>query len=530
VSAGVGRIAAWGAKLNPILVQCARTRLRGKHFFAWGSAIGLLTTAVFLGVFLTARLRAGASVAWAARATFIPLLVVQWFVLVFLGTGSVANGIAADKDTGTLDYHRLTPMSAASKALGYLFGLPIREYALFGLTVPFVLIAAIVGGMSFLGLAELYVVFFAGVVCYHLAGLVSGMLAKRARRANWIAQAIVVVCYFLLPQLARLGFHFFGFLTIMPTLRSLVVDQVGFGGGLVQELGKALGVHGPEAPFFGLSLPPSIYALLVQGLLSATLLIILLRKWRDPTTPALSKRGALLFYAAVTVLVVGSVWHVWERGAGALSRLLGIGTEGTAQLYFLLALGAAVFLLWLTTPRAPEMLRGWRRVRKRGLRRIPRLWDEASTLWVSVAFAAIAAAGYALLLLGTRSGAELLGRVSPLASLALPVAFLACVIEFQAARQSMSGRGFLVWFGLIWIVPVLVAAVVTAAAGPLRELLGAASLSPWMAIEQVANGSLMRKARDAEVSFALIVHGAMAAALLFKARRARLALERTASG
>src|SRR5262245_10013379 len=103
-----------------------------------------------------------------------------------------------------------------------------------------------------------------------------------------------------------------------PTLRSLVAEEVGTGGGIVRELGQALGVQGPEAPFFGWSLPPSLYALLAQGTLSATLLHILLRKWRDPMSPALSKRGGLLAYGAFTTLIVGSLWSVWESGSSGV--------------------------------------------------------------------------------------------------------------------------------------------------------------------------------------------------------------------
>ena len=72
-----------------------------------------------------------------ARGAIIPLLVFQGLILFVLGTAQVAGGMTAERDEGVIDYQRLIPMSPLSKVLGYLFGLPVREYVMFLATLPF---------------------------------------------------------------------------------------------------------------------------------------------------------------------------------------------------------------------------------------------------------------------------------------------------------------------------------------------------------------------------------------------------------
>ena len=73
----------------------------------------------------------------AARDAFYPILFFQMVILLFMGTGSVAGGISRESADGMIDYQRLTPMTPLAKIVGYLFGLPVREYVLFAVTLPF---------------------------------------------------------------------------------------------------------------------------------------------------------------------------------------------------------------------------------------------------------------------------------------------------------------------------------------------------------------------------------------------------------
>ena len=78
----------------------------------------------------------------------MPIFFVQGVILMFMGTGAVASGIANERDSGVLDYQRITPMGPMRKIVGYLFGLPVREYFLFALTLPFVAYGTVRGGIA----------------------------------------------------------------------------------------------------------------------------------------------------------------------------------------------------------------------------------------------------------------------------------------------------------------------------------------------------------------------------------------------
>ena len=63
----------------------------------------------------------------------------------FLGTGRVASITAEERESGLLDYQRMTPMNPFSKIIGYIFGIPAREYYMFFFTLPFLAHAVLVG-------------------------------------------------------------------------------------------------------------------------------------------------------------------------------------------------------------------------------------------------------------------------------------------------------------------------------------------------------------------------------------------------
>lgn len=157
-----GPAPAWCLWRNPILKRFLRTRLRPRALGGW-----LLVTILLAGfIFFLCRSIAlrdmereldyarkyPVQVAENAKRGFImptptlesaertclPFLgILQTFILFIIGTGQVAGGMTADAEEGTMDYMRLTPMTPLAKVLGYLFGLPVREWIMFASTLPF---------------------------------------------------------------------------------------------------------------------------------------------------------------------------------------------------------------------------------------------------------------------------------------------------------------------------------------------------------------------------------------------------------
>ena len=129
----------WKLWANPILRRYCRSRLRVRGLSVW-----ILLTLLIAGfLFFLPRELYLHQVEWdvvdAGRIPLSGLLIFQGIILFLLATGQVAGGMTAEADEGVLDYQRVAPMSPLAKVLGYLFGLPIREYVLFAVTMPFTL-------------------------------------------------------------------------------------------------------------------------------------------------------------------------------------------------------------------------------------------------------------------------------------------------------------------------------------------------------------------------------------------------------
>ena len=216
--------------MNPLILRGIRERLRLKHLIAAGLFSLILSSTIYFTAYLNE-----ANGGWnyneqtgqmeqeepspvkGARHAFTFLLSLQGFYLMFLGTGRVAAISAEEKESGLMDYQRMTPMNPFSKILGYLFGLPAREYYMFALTLPFLLHCIIVGELAFENILHLYFVFFSSVVLYHLTAHVIGLVVPKPRAASWVSRIVVLGLYVFLPAFGQAGISFLSFLTILPT-------------------------------------------------------------------------------------------------------------------------------------------------------------------------------------------------------------------------------------------------------------------------------------------------------------------------
>jgi len=113
---------------NPIIRMQMRRKLRKKSVIVWGLLTLIPSLFIFLNTYNatnytefnaspeeieTAKLLA-------LKACFLPIFFVQAFILLFVGTGTVAGNFAEEKESGLIDYHRMTPMSPAAKIVGFV--------------------------------------------------------------------------------------------------------------------------------------------------------------------------------------------------------------------------------------------------------------------------------------------------------------------------------------------------------------------------------------------------------------------------
>lgn len=511
---------------NPICIQHTRARMRLMPTLSWGLITLTCVAFIYVLVYYILIRRGEVDPVEAAKAALVPLIIVQGVLLMGMGTSAVATGIARERDRELLNYHRMTPMSPAAKIVGYLFGLPSREYFLFALTLPFVAYAVLRGGVPLLKVAHFYVVFFSSVWLYHMTGLMSGMVSRKPWQSSFVSLGSVAVLYLVLPLFARVGLSFFDFLTVRPTFYGMVAEELqrsGQGGRIPQNM--FLVQQYESVPFFGLLLNPTAFSLVVQIFVLTTMYHVVRRKWVDASWHPMSKRFSVFFVFGVVTLLVGTIWPLLfdhtvhddlvQRMQGAqdtviLSLLIGL---------FFVVSGLAVMLtISLTTPTQQTAKKGLRRARKRGLTRVPLAWDAATTLPTMTAMLLIAVAGYGLVLAAIQSGDVYeikpgMGRWL----VALGVLGLLVVMTFQGMHERFGQRPVILGLFVMWVMPVMAGIVMLAAFDAWRPAMYVGALCPAVAggmslallldasMGSVSDGSIMLKGSPAEDHARLVV-------------------------
>lgn len=456
----------WKIWANPIVRRYARSRLRPRTLGIW------LLVVVLVSVWMATVWRDGYYLgefdeAWRTRRAIRPLLIFQGILLFMLGTGQMAAAMTAEADEGVIDYQRLAPMTPLAKVLGFLFGLPIREYVLFLATMP-VMIWVLWKSQTPLEIAlQLYGIFLLAALLYHLTGLVAGTVVKNRRWAFLISMGLVFVLYTVMPFVAQFGLVYFKYLTIYPCWEEwspyLVASR-----------------HQPEpidlsAKFFGINLPQVVFTALTQVVFGLTFVVMLWRRWHRYESHLLGKVGAVGAFGWIQLMILGIGLPLIETGEVFPSSntrgyfmargeywiphpsevLPMIGVYGVISLLFLL------MTIMLITPNRDRQIRGWRRTRKLGRSSLPFASDPTSaTPWVGLMV--LMGAGGWYWFAKSVVGSHWFGATPlPLTSLlAFALSLATAGFGFQAILEGKGGRPLTLSIIILGVVPLLVGTVI----------------------------------------------------------------------
>lgn len=407
------------------------------------------------------------------RMALLPLLAIQALILFVIGTAQVAGGMTSERDDGMVDYQRLAPMTPLTKTLGYLAGLPVREWVMFAATLPFMGLTLWRGEVPFAAWGPVALIFFTSVVLYHLTGLVAGTVFKNRRWAFLVCMVSIFLLYFLVPQGARFGLPFLRYMTMWPAmLESAWILPASFS----EEL-REVAAHAPGVGinFFHWNLPDVGFTLLVQGSFILTLVVMVWRKWRQADSHLLSKAWALLVFGWLCVLPLGNALPGIVDGslfpAQSLRRLLD-GQPDRPQLYEafiicsiygVLMLVLMVLLVLMLTPSRDTQTRGLRRAAKLSRPRAPLLSDEFSAFGMVMMLTIAGAASWTWF---TRSvlGSDWFRADPGMPAFFLFLAVLAPVtLGLHALLEARGGRWPFLAVVFCGVVPLLAAMVVAAA-------------------------------------------------------------------
>ena len=401
---------AWMIWANPIVRRYARSRLRPGSFGVM-LLLAVLVAGFFFFVTREGSARKMTDAVDIARMPLIPLLILQGIILFGLGTGQTAAGITTEADEGVIDYQRLAPMTPLAKVVGYLFGLPIREWLLFFATLPFTAWSVWEGEVPLASVGQLYAVFVMAALSYHLTGLLAGSVMKNRRAAFLASTGMVIFLYTVIPQAAKFGLVYLKYVTIFPVFNEVYPHLI------ARPLGDLAEVYGelvPQARFFGLNLPQFVFTLISQAALSLAMITMLWRRWRKAECHLLGKLGATGLFGWIQLMLLGNALPLIAAGDLFPSREFGrrfgrfVNPERLdwkpepweavvmIGVYGLVTLCLLWWLAFLITPDGHTQVRGWRRARKFGKARLSMFSDAATSVpWV-ILMALMGAVGWFL--------------------------------------------------------------------------------------------------------------------------------------
>ena len=473
---------------NPIFLRFCRSELRLRKAIFWYLLV-LIVTAFTVSIIYAPMVVRGGEPETAARSALLPLMIIQGIILLFMGTGNVASGITREKVDDVLNYQRLTPLPIGRKITGYLFGLPVRQYVLFSITLPFLLFIIVVGNLPLLPLITYYAVFFSSTLLYHQTGMVAGMLSRRWRWSARIAQGMIILLYFVLPQMSHLGLVFFEFLTVRPVFSEQILPLVA---ALPNVQMEGIGfMSGKSVPFYKLEISGTLFSFIIQSGLVTLFTLVIARKWRADTMPAISKPMAIGVFAVFAVLALGNIWPNLTAASNALPIFQSNSADGkliaVTALPLMLTLTSCALACVLLSSALPDPMQarhGHIRALRFGRQRLGSWEDAAGGYPLMAVFLGIQGLliGISLATLyqsGFFEGIE----ARPIYGGALFLASALCLLYFQGLKENF-GAGQLGVFGLLHgSVPILAAILILASKSDAHGIaLNIAALSPLTAI------------------------------------------------
>lgn len=440
---------------NPLFLKCARVQLRRHRLVPTLIALQVIAILIMWAMYLSN------SIPYAIHF----YLVIQWVLLLLVGTSQVTGAIATTMGSGMIDFHRIAPYPMRRLVLGVLVGAPCREYLFAASLIPYELVCVAAGGMGISQLFNILRAYVLNALMFHSLAMGQELLAPKKNRWRPGGTALVLAIYFF--GMGRgTGLDM---LTVTPVYREVVAEvvqaqQQNNPGARPNPARGVFGLLAGQVFFFGLPVPAFLLTSIYQIPVLGFALFACTRKMRSERLPAFSKPATLLFLAILLTLMLGSLWGAGGNLPGNLPF-----NRGTAMTTFTVALGTitTIVLTGMVTPSLGDYVKGIRRARKSGQTRQPPFADHAANPTVMLLLTAIVALAAMVTWFGA-SGLE----PPPLNLFLMTTAALLLIVHFalawQAALWWYGGRSvnyFGLYLFLVFLVPMFVAALLRSALG-----------------------------------------------------------------
>ena len=468
---------------NPIFSRYCRSCLSLRRLSIWTLLVIMLSIyAIVIKVAFSMRFDQKTEVE-AYRLAFLVLFFLQMFIMLVLGMANVSGGMTRERDEGVIDYQRILSLSPPKKVVGYLFGMPVKEYALTAMTLPFTAYAIFRGEIALSIWLPFYITFFCSTLLYHMTGVLAGTVIKNRRWAFLSSMAIVFCLYTIIPEVSKFGINVFRYLTIRPVLEESWSYFLPRETGSVVQIIQSLN---PSVSFFGLKFPSFVFILISQAGLILTFFVMLCRFWHRQDMGLLGKGWAVLFFGWIQFLILGNALPAIPTGeifpsVGFSQQMTGgqvwnpdwIEVAAVCGFYGLVTFVLIMLIVNIITPDRNKQIRGWQRARKFGYSRLNWNDNASSALPATLALCTLGAAGWFLFLKGLVESPWFPGHHAELKHfLYVWLSLLVVGVGFQSLLE-WQGRIALLFAGIIAVVVPLLT-------GLISGILDQATLSVWI--------------------------------------------------
>ncbi|MBF0569978.1 MAG: hypothetical protein HQL18_04315 [Candidatus Omnitrophica bacterium] len=246
------------------------------------------------------------------RSALYQIVSLQGTLLLLLGTIDCYRAAAQERAAGVLDFHRASPFPRKDQALGLLLGGAVLEWSLFFLTLPIVLILALIAGVSLWAIAVFYASFILTTLFFHLIALWAGISV--APRKNGLGIFGFLFLFYFISML---------FSGLMAAGQSASVLRCATWFPAYDQLHQAVfGVHSffgvtwnyaakgqvaLKTLFFGCAITDGVLQLLVQIPLGLLFFAGIMRRLSSDEITGFSKPQTVAAYFLIAFYLVGSI-------------------------------------------------------------------------------------------------------------------------------------------------------------------------------------------------------------------------------
>ena len=185
---------------NPMLIKHLRSRLRPAQVAPWVVVVAILCLFIVWS---------GQAFNWFRNGFSLSLMLgLEAILLAIVGTQQIAGAVGSARESGVIDFHRVSPQPPSWLTLGYFLGGPIREYVLFAVTVPFAIFLAAMSPLGVLGLLLVWVAMFVCAWILQLIALLGTLVSKKPKGATRGGIAGLVVFGIFLGRPIGLGLFY----------------------------------------------------------------------------------------------------------------------------------------------------------------------------------------------------------------------------------------------------------------------------------------------------------------------------------